>query len=153
MSLWCVAVRKMWWLYAALAYAFLYAYPALARKILSKASPPPRVVLVTGASGGLGKLTAEAIAKEYPNCFVYGTSRNAAEPAAGAKAAKVGEVKLLKLDVCKQDSVEACVEGIIGQHGHIDVLINNAGICWSTKAATTTADDAEVSTPRTAVPL
>jgi len=52
-----------WWLVMALLYVLLYALPALFRPFYKASSP--RVVLVTGASGGLGKLTASAIAKEW----------------------------------------------------------------------------------------
>jgi len=60
-------------------YGLLYAIPSILRLVFYKAGPP-RVVLVTGASGGLGKLTAEAIATAFPGCFVYGTSRKVNSP-------------------------------------------------------------------------
>jgi len=120
----------------------IYALPALMRIIFFK-SPPPRIVLVTGASTGLGKLTTAAIATAFPSCYVYGTSRNAATAVVGVKKSRPGQVMLIQLDVTDQASVNACITAIVEHHGMLDVLVNNAGICWSTRAASTLATDAE----------
>jgi NAD(P)-dependent dehydrogenase (short-subunit alcohol dehydrogenase family) len=76
------------------------------------------VVLVTGASRGIGK----AIAQKFVQAGyqVFGTTRH---------ASPVGtEDRLLHLDVQDEESVEKCVNAVLAQTGKIDFLINNAGI-------------------------
>jgi short-subunit dehydrogenase len=77
------------------------------------------VVLVTGASSGIGSAAAVAFAaKGYE---VFGTSRNIGriQPTAG--------VEYVQLDVTDEDSVEKAVQTVIARAGRIDVLVNNAG--------------------------
>jgi len=78
------------------------------------------VALVTGASSGIGRATALALAEA--GFAVVGTSRNAAnaEPLAG--------VTFLDLDVASDKSVRSLLEEVIGRFGRIDVLVNNAGV-------------------------
>jgi NAD(P)-dependent dehydrogenase (short-subunit alcohol dehydrogenase family) len=78
-----------------------------------------RVVLVTGASRGIGKAIAEKFAQYGDR--VYGTAR---QPESIQWAAGT----LLPLDVQKEASVAQCIETILSQAGRIDVLVNNAGI-------------------------
>ena len=78
-----------------------------------------RVVLITGASSGVGQSTARLLSQR--DFKVYGTSRHATTP--GPTPA----VEMLPLDVRADDSVRACVEAVVGRSGRIDVLINNAG--------------------------
>ena len=76
-----------------------------------------KVILITGASSGFGKSTAELLpSKGY---IVYGTSR---------KPATHPTVKMLVMDVRDRASVKASVEQIVAEQGRIDVLINNAGM-------------------------
>jgi NAD(P)-dependent dehydrogenase (short-subunit alcohol dehydrogenase family) len=91
-----------------------------------------KVVLITGASSGFGRLTAEAIAQAGHT--VYGSmrqtaTRNAAIVAQMATFSRENHVDLraLELDVQSQDSVDAAVKKVIAEQGRIDVLIHNAG--------------------------
>jgi NAD(P)-dependent dehydrogenase (short-subunit alcohol dehydrogenase family) len=77
-----------------------------------------KVILVTGASSGIGAAIAERLAGDGHR--VFGTGRNAdGKTAAG--------VELLPLDVCSEESVRTCVAAVLARAGHIDVLVNNAG--------------------------
>jgi NAD(P)-dependent dehydrogenase (short-subunit alcohol dehydrogenase family) len=78
-----------------------------------------RVVLITGASSGVGQSTARLLSQH--GYKVFGTSRNptSAEPMAG--------VEMLPLDVRADESVRACIEAVVSRVGRLDVLINNAG--------------------------
>jgi len=78
-----------------------------------------KVVLVTGASSGIGKITAEFLAEK--KFIVYGSSRN-------PKQEKVNNVNFIQLDLNDSNSIEKAVETIIEKEGKIDVLINNAGV-------------------------
>src|SRR5438132_3296672 len=77
-----------------------------------------KIALVTGASSGIGKATAERLAKA--GYKVYGTSRRGAE--AGAQS-----FEMLALDVTSDESVEAAVTELMRREGRIDLLVNNAG--------------------------
>ncbi len=78
-----------------------------------------KVVLITGASSGVGQSTARLFSQK--GYKVFGTSRNPA----GAET--IPAVELLPLDVRADDSARACVEAVSSRGGRIDVLINNAG--------------------------
>jgi short-subunit dehydrogenase len=76
------------------------------------------IALVTGASSGIGRATAERLA--LAGYTVYGTSRRAV-------AARELPFTMLALDVTRDESVEAVVQQVIGLEGRIDLLVNNAG--------------------------
>jgi NAD(P)-dependent dehydrogenase (short-subunit alcohol dehydrogenase family) len=78
-----------------------------------------RVVLVTGASRGIGKAIAEKFAQHGDR--VFGTARQ-------PESIKWAAGTLLPLDVQEETSVAQCVETILSQAKRIDVLVNNAGI-------------------------
>lgn len=78
-----------------------------------------RVVLITGASSGVGQATARLLSQR--GYRVLGTSRNP------ASAEVIPAVEMLPLDVGSDDSVRACVEAVFRRAGRLDVLINNAG--------------------------
>jgi short-subunit dehydrogenase len=77
-----------------------------------------KVILVTGASSGLGLATATALAAEGHS--VYGTSRD-------IKRIKDATFHPLQMDVTDDTSVNAAIKKIVTAEGQIDVLINNAG--------------------------
>jgi NAD(P)-dependent dehydrogenase (short-subunit alcohol dehydrogenase family) len=81
--------------------------------------PDQRVVLITGASSGVGQATARLLSER--GYKVFGTSRNPA----GTEITP--PVEMLPLDVRTDDSVRACVEAVFSRGGRLDVLINNAG--------------------------
>lgn len=76
-----------------------------------------KVVLITGASSGFGKATANRLTER--GYTVYGTSR---------KEATDEKIHFLKMDVCDRESVRVGVETIVKESGRIDVLVNNAGM-------------------------
>jgi len=78
------------------------------------------VALITGANSGLGKFAAAALVKA--GFEVVGTSRNT-----DGLTHRDG-VKFLDLDVTSDESVALLIKRVLGQFGHIDVLINNAGM-------------------------
>lgn len=77
-----------------------------------------QIILITGASSGFGKVTAQMLSEQ--GHIVYGTSRKPSE--------NMNNVKMLVVDVTSPLSICQAVEQIISEQGRIDVLINNAGI-------------------------
>lgn len=80
-----------------------------------------KVVLITGASAGIGEETANFL--QQNGYTVYGAARRVER----MKALEQLGVKTLKMDVTNDGSVIKGVEQIIAAEGRIDVLINNAG--------------------------
>src|SRR5262249_27637691 len=91
-----------------------------------------KVIIVTGASSGFGRLSANALAKAGHTVYASmreTQGRNATAVADVAKYAKDNGVDLrsIELDVGSQESVDAAVRQIVSKDGRIDVLVHNAG--------------------------
>jgi NAD(P)-dependent dehydrogenase (short-subunit alcohol dehydrogenase family) len=82
-----------------------------------------RVALVTGASTGIGRATAERLARD--GFRVFGTSRDPSRVPAPTGT------RMLALDVEDDESVNTCVGTVLDTAGRIDVLVNNAGFAFS----------------------
>jgi len=80
-----------------------------------------KIILITGASSGMGKETALQLIKE--GHIVYGAARRAGNM---KELAEMGG-HVLKMDVTDHGSIEKGVARIIEEQGTIDVLVNNAG--------------------------
>jgi len=78
-----------------------------------------KVVLITGASSGIGKSIATFLSEK--GYIVYGTSRN-------PKNTENFSFTLIALDVLKVDTINSAIDLIIQKEGRLDVLVNNAGM-------------------------
>ena len=86
--------------------------------------PTGKVALVTGGNAGLGR--AMALGLVHAGARVAVTGRDEAKNRAVAR--ELGSSGLVVTgDVREESSVEAAVGEVVAQHGHIDVLVNNAG--------------------------
>ncbi len=93
-----------------------------------------RVILISGASTGIGLATAKLLAAQ--GHMVFGTSRQPENMA-------VTDFTLLRLDVNDDASVTACIEAVLAQVGRIDVLVNNAGVSLSGAVEEASIEDAK----------
>src|SRR5579883_1589079 len=88
-----------------------------------------RVALVTGASRGIGRACAEALAEQGATVIVnYVKGEAAAREVASAIAARGGKADVSGFDVADSKAVDAAIDDIVKRHGKIDVLVANAGI-------------------------
>jgi NAD(P)-dependent dehydrogenase (short-subunit alcohol dehydrogenase family) len=90
-----------------------------------------KVVLITGATSGLGQACAEYLAGK--GLIVYGTGRRHKE--------NTGKVKMIQMDVTQPESVKAGIEKVIAEQGRIDVIVNNAGMGIGGAAELATPDE------------
>ncbi len=85
-----------------------------------------KVVIITGASSGIGRSLAEQL--HQAGCRIVLAARN--EQAMGQIAAtmEADRVLIVKTDVADNDQVQAMVDAAIARFGRVDILINNAGV-------------------------
>ncbi len=85
--------------------------------------------LVTGASSGIGRAIAVALASAGADVVVnYSTGEERAEEVVAAIRAEGGEAYAAPADVSREDQVQAMFTQMIDRFGTIDILINNAGL-------------------------
>jgi meso-butanediol dehydrogenase / (S,S)-butanediol dehydrogenase / diacetyl reductase len=87
-----------------------------------------KIALVTGASRGIGRASAIALAKE--GAVVAGCARTRTDLDAMVREIEQGGGKALAIecDVTKSVSVAACVKRVVDELGRVDILVNNAGV-------------------------
>ncbi|CAN4100553.1 unnamed protein product [Withania somnifera] len=91
------------------------------------------VVIVTGASRGIGKAIALALGKAGCKVLVnYARSSKEAEEVSKEIEASGGEALAFGGDVSKEEDVESMVKTVVDRWGTVDILINNAGITRDT---------------------
>jgi 3-oxoacyl-[acyl-carrier protein] reductase len=87
-----------------------------------------RVIIVTGGGLGLGKAYCERLAQEGASIVVADINADAAESVAAELRAAEGEAIAVPTDVTSQDATEAMVRATLERFGHVDALVNNAGM-------------------------
>lgn len=87
-----------------------------------------KVVLITGATDGLGKAAAILLAERGYRVYAAGRSKEKRAQLEELAYAKQLPLQSLELDVLSDDSVRAAVHHVLSEAGAIDVLINNAGL-------------------------
>jgi NAD(P)-dependent dehydrogenase (short-subunit alcohol dehydrogenase family) len=87
-----------------------------------------KIALVTGANKGIGLETARQLAKQGVHVILAARDGAKGSAAASKLAAERLEVEPLVLDVNDAASIAAAVQAVGAKHGHLDILINNAGV-------------------------
>jgi len=87
-----------------------------------------KVVLVTGASRGIGRGIAEALASAGATVVLGARDETKLAEAVTAIATAGGSASAVALDVCRRESVDTAMAAVLERHGRLDGLVNNAGI-------------------------
>lgn len=97
-----------------------------------------KIVIITGASSGLGRATAELMTAEGARVVMADISQEAGE----AAAQEIG-ADFVRTDVGNPAEVDALVSGTVARYGRLDVMCNNAGVHAAGPLLDTTNDDFE----------
>ncbi|MFC4855021.1 SDR family oxidoreductase [Actinophytocola glycyrrhizae] len=87
-----------------------------------------KVVLVTGASSGIGQATALRLAADGHHVVVGARREDRLTELADKIRADGGSVDAARLDVTDRADMTAFVDGAVARHGRVDVIVNNAGV-------------------------
>jgi NAD(P)-dependent dehydrogenase (short-subunit alcohol dehydrogenase family) len=109
------------------------ALPLLSRVANAESASPKRrfdgkVVLITGATSGIGEATAKAFAVEGAKVFFNGLKEDEGRRVEEEIKAAGGEATFFKSDIRIEKEVEAFVKKCLSKYSRIDVAFNNAGI-------------------------
>jgi len=100
-----------------------------------------RVALVTGAGRGIGFSFAKGLASAGAHVVINDINADQAQTAANTLRNAGWRAEALPFDVTDQAAVEQAVDAIVGKHGQLDVLMNNAGILIRKPIETHDMDD------------
>ncbi|MEQ7008874.1 glucose 1-dehydrogenase [Actinopolymorpha sp. B17G11] len=91
-----------------------------------------RVAFITGAAHGIGRATAQRLAREGASVVVSDIEADAADKVASALAGDGSRALALCCDVARPDQVEAAIAAAVDRFGRLDVLVNNVGVATDT---------------------
>jgi NADP-dependent 3-hydroxy acid dehydrogenase YdfG len=92
------------------------------------ASPEQKVVLITGASSGIGEATALHLAARGMRLVLGARRTDRLDGLASRIEAAGGSAAVARLDVTRLEDMQAFVDFALRLHGRVDVIINNAGV-------------------------
>ena len=117
------------------------------RLLLARYSPgeiarmEKKIALITGANKGIGKEAARQLGKLGFKVFIGSRDLGRGQTAAKELQAQGVDAEALQLDVTSQLSIDAAISAVEKKSGHLDVLVNNAGVVLE---RTTALDTTEV---------
>lgn len=100
-----------------------------------------KVVLITGATSGIGEAAAKAFAAEGAKVVVSGRRSDRGEQVVKSIIDQGGEAFFVRADVAKEEDVKALVDVTLERYGRLDVAFNNAGIESMANVADITEDE------------
>lgn len=100
-----------------------------------------KIAIITGAGSGIGHEAAKLFASEGATVTVADRNLSAAESVAAEIVAKGGKAAAHKVDVSKEDEVEAMIDKAVADHGRLDILVNNAGFGFAGTVVETSEAD------------
>jgi NAD(P)-dependent dehydrogenase (short-subunit alcohol dehydrogenase family) len=87
-----------------------------------------KVAIVTGGNAGIGRASAELLAREGAQVVVASRTASSGEETVGAIRSRGGEARYVKTDVSREEDCIRLVEQTLAAYGRLDVLVNNAAI-------------------------
>ena len=87
-----------------------------------------RVALVTGASQGIGRACALALAQAGTQVALAARNQEKLAEVAAEIAAAGGEASIFALDIASEESIQSCAKAVLAHYGKVEILVNNAGI-------------------------
>lgn len=101
-----------------------------------------KVILVTGASRGIGAEIAQQLASAGAKVIVnYAGGKEAAEDVVALIESNGGEAIAIQADVSSPEAVKQLFDQAVGHYGKLDVLVNNAGVMITKLIKDTTDED------------
>jgi len=100
-----------------------------------------KVAIVTGGASGIGRETAQALAKCGGKVAIADINQSGAEQVAAEIAEAGGEALAVPLDVADEASWQAAVEAVVAHFGRLDILVNSAGVELMKSIADTSLED------------
>ena len=91
--------------------------------------------VITGGSSGIGRATAEQLAREGASVAVAGRKQAALDEVVGAITAQGGKAFGVALDVRDERDVAGLVDRAVSEFGGLDIIVNNAGVSWPSNIA------------------
>lgn len=93
-----------------------------------------KVALITGATAGIGEITAHLLAERGVKIALSGRRKELGEKVVNAIKAKGGEAVFFESSVDDEKQVRDLVRAVVAKYGRLDMAVNNAGISNETKA-------------------
>lgn len=100
----------------------------LTRETQSAPSLQGKIAIVTGGGRGLGQAICQMLSEAGAIAIVADIQKHLAEKVSQDIQREGGKAQALQLDVSNAEQVESAIGQIVNQYGHLDILINNAGI-------------------------
>jgi len=101
---------------------------------------PGKNILITGGAGGIGLAAARRFAKSGWRVLLSDLDPGALAAAAESLRGLGAAAETYVVDVTDRGAVEDCAAEILGRHGHLDVLVNNAGVGHHAEIADTSPE-------------
>jgi NAD(P)-dependent dehydrogenase (short-subunit alcohol dehydrogenase family) len=89
-----------------------------------------RVAVVTGGNRGLGEAFAHALAEAGATVVIAARDADRSDAVLDAIRAAGGRATAVATDVADRKSIGAALDAVVAEHGGVDVLVNNAGVCF-----------------------
>lgn len=100
-----------------------------------------KVVIVTGGGGGIGSATCERFAAEGASVVVVDRDAASAQEVAQRINTNGGSASAQAVDLSKAEACRNLISAVLQEHGHVDVLVNNAGLMRRGDILTVTEQD------------
>jgi 3-oxoacyl-[acyl-carrier protein] reductase len=103
--------------------------------------PTPRIALVTGASQGIGRAIATALAADGCHLALAARTESKLAEVKGEIEAAGGTAEIFPMDLTAEDSIKAGAREVLSRFGAVHILVNNAGVTRDTLALRMKAAD------------